>query len=37
MMNEERKDKDITNLIFPIGMQHPVNVPSSVAAMNQPV
>ena len=36
MINDDRKDKDITNLIFPVGMQHPVNVPSSVATMNQP-
>lgn len=37
MISDDRKDKDITNLIFPVGIQHPVNVPSSVPTMSQQV
>ena len=37
MINDDRKDKDMTNLIFPVGMQQPVNIPSTIPAMNQQV
>ena len=37
MISDDRKDKDMTNLIFPVGMQQPVNIPSTIPAMNQQV